>query len=202
MSKKTNLINIFKEYNTKHENILSRINEIKTSTDFTPTGAEKTVNEIISKFESTATQYHDKAVSLIDEGLKGLYDKWKAGSSGKLSDSNYQIGLANTIKMIEVGAITEVEDFKNIIEVYKDDFNAVATIRNLLKSDNPKYIELSMLIPKDNREYNKKILNDLRNNVDVNINPHTISNYTSMALDGMIQFVNDRLGENLELISW
>ncbi|MDB2160469.1 hypothetical protein PMX22_11695 [Clostridium butyricum] len=203
MSKKTDLINIFRTYNSKYEDILKKINGIKTNIDITPIGAQKQINEIISKFETIATQYHDKAVSIIDDGVKALENKWKANSTGKLLDSNYQIGLANTIKMLEAGAITDKNDFKNIVDVYKDDYNALAIIRNLLKSDDPKYIEISILIPKDNRDYNKKILNDLRNNVDAHINPYTINNeLSSMALRGMIQFVTDRLNNNLEIIPW
>ena len=202
MSRKTDLINTFNTYNTKHEDILKKINEIKTNIEITPVGAEKRVNDLTSKFEATATQYHDKAISLIDGGVKDLEDKWKANSAGRLSDSNYQIGLANTIKMIEAGAITDTEDFQNIIDVYKDDYNALAMIRNLLKSDDPKYIALVMLIPKDNREYNKKLLNDLRNNVDININPYTIKNQVSMSLQSMAQFVNDRLNDDLEVMPW
>ena len=72
--------------------------------------------------------------------------------------------------MIETGAISDKEDFKNIIEVYKDDYNALATIKNLLGTDKDK-LELHTLIPKDNRQYNKKALNDLRNNIENNINP-------------------------------
>jgi hypothetical protein len=202
MSKKTELINIFNNYNTKHDEILNKVNEINTNIDITPVGAEKRINELTSKFESTATQYHDKAISLIDDGLKGLEDKWRTNSAGRLSDSNYQIGLANAMKMIETGAITDSEDFKNIISVYKDDYNALATIRKLIKSDDPNYIELLGLIPKDNRANNKKLLNDLRNNVNAFINPYTIKSEVSMSLESMAQFVKDRLNDNLELIPW
>ena len=202
MSKKTELINVFKTYNNKNVDILEKIAAINNSNDFTPAGAEKKINDITSNFESVATQYHDKAISIIDGGLKALEDKWRANSAGRLSDSNYQIGLANTIKMIEAGAITDQEDFKNIIDVYKDDYNALATIRNILKSDDIKYIELAMLIPKDNRENNKRLLNQLRNNIDININPHIIKNNVSMSLESMARFVTDRLGDNLELIPW
>lgn len=104
--------------------------------------------------------------------------------------------------MIESGAITDQDDFQNIIDVYKDDYNALAMIRNLLKSDDPKYIALAMLVPKDNRSYNKKLLNDLRNNVDAHINPYTINSQTSMSLQDMAQFVNTRLNDNLEVIPW
>lgn len=41
MSRKTDLINTFNAYNTKHEDILNKINEIKTNIEISPVGAEK-----------------------------------------------------------------------------------------------------------------------------------------------------------------
>jgi len=103
--------------------------------------------------------------------------------------------------MIEAGAITNREDFKNIIEVYKDDYNALATIKNLLGTGNDK-LELYTLIPKDNREYNKKALNNLRNNIESYINPYTIKDSLTMNLESMIDFINTRLKDDLSIIPW
>ena len=101
--------------------------------------------------------------------------------------------------MIEAGAITNQEDFKNIINTYKDDYNALATIENLLGLDHP---ELAVLIPKDNREYNKKALNDLRNNIERYISPFSIRDSLTMNLDGMINFIKTRLKDDLTIIPW
>lgn len=103
--------------------------------------------------------------------------------------------------MIETGAISDKEDFKNIIEVYKDDYNALATIKNLLGTDKDK-LELHTLIPKDNRQYNKKALNDLRNNIENNINLFNTKDSLTMALVGMIHFINVRLKDDLSIIPW
>jgi len=103
--------------------------------------------------------------------------------------------------MIETGAITNKEDFKNIIEVYKEDYNALATIRNLLGTDSNK-IELLTLIPNDNREYNKKTLSDLRNNIEIYINTFNIKDSLTMSLDSMIQFIDTRLKDDFTIIPW
>ena len=162
-------------------------------------GREKRINELAGPFEAVAQNSYDRAIRILDHGIEALEKNWRDNSTGKLTDSSYQIGLANTIKMIEAGAITNKEDFKNIINTYKDDYNALATIKNLLGSGHP---ELAVLIPKDNREYNKKALNNLRNNIESYINPYTIKDSLTMNLQGMIDFINTRLKDDLSIIPW
>ena len=201
MSKKRELLNVIEEYKGKQESFASKVNEILKNGDLTQEGAEKRINELAGPFEVVAQNAHDKAIQILDDGIAALEKKWRDNSTGKLTDSNYQIGLANTIKMIETGAITNREDFKNIIEVYKDDYNALATIRKLLGTDMDK-LDLYTLIPEDNREYNKKALNDLRNNIENNISPSNIRNSLTMGLEGMIVFINTRLKDDLSIIPW
>lgn len=138
-------------------------------------------------------------MNLINGSIEDLQNKWKANSTGRLSDTGYQVGLANTISMIEKGVITDSEDFKNIIEVYKDDYNALATIRTLIDSER---IDLLTLIPKDNREYIKKSLNNLKNNIDNYISQYQIQNDMNLIFSGMIDFIENRLRDDLSIISW
>lgn len=201
MSKKSELVNVIESYREKQEVFKNKITEISETKELTPIGKEKRINELAAQFESVAQNAHDKAIQILDSGIEALEKKWRDNSTGKLKDSNYQIGLANTIKMIETGAISDKEDFKNIIEVYKDDYNALATIKNLLGTDKDK-LELHTLIPKDNRQYNKKALNDLRNNIENNINPFNTKDSLTMALVGMIHFINVRLKDDLSIIPW
>lgn len=201
MSKKSELLNVIEGYRGKQEVFKNKITEISETKELTPIGKEKRINELATQFESVAQNAHDKAIQILDSGVEALEKKWRDNSTGKLKDSNYQIGLANTIKMIETGAIIDKEDFKNIIEVYKDDYNALATIKNLLGTDKDK-LELHTLIPKDNRQYNKKALNDLRNNIENNINLFNTKDSLTMALVGMIHFINVRLKDDLSIIPW
>lgn len=198
MSRKSELINVIKGYKEKHEQFKSKVDGLQGSTELTPEGIRKRVNEMAASFEVIAQSSHDKALEILDKGMEELESKWRKNSVGKLSDLNYQIGLANTIKMIETGAITDKEDFKNIIEVYKDDYNALATIGKLVASN----IELSAELPKDNRQYNKKVLNDLRSNIEKYINPSNILNSMTMVLESLIQFIQDRLRDDFTVIPW
>lgn len=213
MSKKGELLNLLETYKGKYEEVQNKINTISENKDgtYSQEGISRTVEDMTNKFSPVASQYHDKAISIINDGVKILEDKWRANSTGKLMDSGYQIGLMNVIKMIETGSISNREDFQNIIDVYKNDYNAIATIKNVMKESSIN-LEILALIPIDNREYNKKLINDLRNNIDININSNTLkssdlylslydtSSSVSLSLSSMSEFIRNRLGENLELI--
>lgn len=197
MSKKSELINIIKAYMENQGQLYNKIIEINKTQELTDVGKEQRIKSLETSFQGVAQNAHDKAIGMLDSGIKTLEDKWKANTAGKLLDSNYQIGLANTIKMIETGAITDKEDFKNIIDVYKDDYNALATIRNLCTN-----LELAVLIHKDNRDYNRKLLNDLRNNIENSINPFIVKDSVSLSLESMIQFIDTRFKDDFTVIPW
>lgn len=213
MSKKTELLNVIENYKKSQEGFENKVNELNENTDLSQEGRDKRVNELGKEFYPVAQRAYDNAIKVLDNGIEALEQKWRNNTTGKLTDSNYQIGLANAIKMIETGSITNKEDFKNIINVYKDDYNALATISNLIGPDSDK-VGLLVLIPKDTREYNRKLLNDLRNNIERYINPiNTMNSFDikdeligqnslTMALDSMVQFINTRLKEDFTIIPW
>jgi hypothetical protein len=73
--------------------------------------------------------------------------------------------------MLEMGAVTEKEDVQNIIDTYMGDYSALSLIKSVLaKSENATLKDCTLLIPVDNREYNRRLLGQLRDNVDQNIN--------------------------------
>lgn len=199
MSKKSELLNVIEGYKRQQELFKSKVTEIESRQYLMQEGKEIEIKKIATPFTEVAQNAKNRALEILNSGIEALEKKWRDNSTGRLTDSNYQIGLANTIKMIEAGAITNQEDFKNIINTYKDDYNALATIENLLGLDHP---ELAVLIPKDNREYNKKALNDLRNNIERYISPFSIRDSLTMNLDGMINFIKTRLKDDLTIIPW
>ena len=75
----------------------------------------------------------------------------------------------------------------------------MATIRTLINSER---VDLLTLIPKDNREYIKKSLNNLKNNIDNYISQYQIENDMSLIFNGMIDFIENRLRDDLSIISW
>jgi len=87
----------------------------------------------------------------------------------------------------------------------------LTTIKNILpKSEQA--MDFVGLIPVDNREKNKQILGQVRNNVDQYINAYRIENAMNssdafqgassivFALDGAIEFANTNLSDDLSLI--
>ena len=205
MSKKTELINLFKEFKNRYETVQAQVAEIQRNVAYTEIGREQAVKQLLDSFAPTVQLYHDKAIAAIDQGLEGLAERWKKSSTGKLFDAGYQAGLANVVKMLEMGAVTEKEDVQNIIDTYTGDHSALALIKTVLvKSENIALKDYDLLIPADNREYNRRLLGQLRDNVDQSMNIYTFNQGligVPMSIDGMIQFVTDRLGDNLELIA-
>lgn len=215
MSRKTELVKIFVEYKGRYEVIQSQVSEIQKSVTYTEEGKQQAIQQIVDSFAPTVQLYHDKAVELINGGLDALAEEWKKSSVGKLLDGGYQAGLANVIKMLELGAIHEKDDIKNIIETYTGDFNALAVIKNmLLQSKDEILVECAAMIPEDNREKNKNLLHQLRGNVDNYINISAVQglikscdpfnlgvNSVCLGIDGLIQFITDRLGNGLELLN-
>lgn len=205
MSKKTELINLFKEFKNRYETVQAQVAEIQRNVAYTEIGREQAVKQLLNSFAPTVQLYHDKAIAAIDQGLEGLAEKWKKGNTGKLFDAGYQAGLANVVKMLEMGAVTEKEDVQNIIDTYTGDYSALALIKTVLaKSENIALKDCALLIPADNREYNRRLLGQLRDNVDQTMNIYTFNQglaSVSMSMDSFVQFVTDRLGDNLELIA-
>ena len=181
----------------------AQVEEIRKNVAYTEIGREQAVKQLLDSFAPTVQLYRDKSITAIDQGLEGLAERWKKGSTGKLFDAGYQAGLTNVVKMLEMGAVTEKEDVQNIIDTYTGDYSALALIKTVLtKSENIALKDCALLIPVDNREYNRRLLGQLRDNVDQSMNIYTFNQGMAlMSIEGMIQFVTDRLGDNLELIA-
>ena len=165
MSKKAELIKVFKEYKTRYEKVQAQKLEIDKSTLYTPEGRQDAISKLLEDFAPTVQLYHDKAAEIIDTGLVALAEKWKNSSAGKLMDGGYQAGLSNVIKMLELGAVQEKVDLQNIIDTYVGDFNALSVIKKVIKNSGNKVLQ-DVVIPEDNREKNKQLLAQLKGNVD------------------------------------
>ena len=201
MSKRSELLNIIEGYKRQQEEFKSKVTKIENTMYLTEEGKANEIEKIAIPFGEVAQNYQDRALETLDSGIEALEKKWRDNSAGRLLDSNYQIGLTNAMKMIEAGAITNQEDFQNIINVYKDDYNALAMLRSL-SSKCEKIYGFSVLIPKDNRGYNKKSLNNLRNNIEIHMSPYRIKESLSTGLESNITFIKTRLKDDLTIIPW
>lgn len=214
MSKKNELINILSGYKAKYEEVQGQVSAINQNNLYTEQGKEEAVNNLVSGFSGTAQQFHDKAASIIDSALENITGKKSTASANKLTDAGYQMGLSNIIKMLELDVIQTREDMAGIIDIYKDDVNALAIISSLLKKSSHG-IEFFDLIPVDNREYSSKLLNQLKENIDKYMNAETLQGSTKawngfnqnnsagvlLSLDSMLEFITNRLNDNLEVVA-
>lgn len=156
---------------------------------------------------------HDRMIETVARGLERLEEKWAAATVGKLTDAGYQSGLANVVKMLELEALTDPKDVDNLIAAYQEDYNAMAVIKRILLNCQNEELRASALkIPKDRREETRERLAKLQERIRECVNIHAVeegakgqlSGFTSLSfsLDGLIAFVRDRLGEELEVQDW
>lgn len=214
MSKKTELIKVFKDYKGEYESVQTQKVEIEGNIAYTEEGREMARQQLFEKFVPTVQAYHDRAVDIIEKGLEGLTETWRNNSVGRLTDNGYQAGLANVIKMLELGAIQEKDDLQNIVDAYAGDYNALAVIKRIVTKVGIKNMpEILSAFPEDTRDRNKQLLNQLKNNVDRYICVDTLKDSSkswntfnqgvmsvSASMDSMAEFVETKLGDNLELL--
>ena len=214
MNRKEELIKLLGDYKTEYQNLQAKIFEVNKNTEYTQEGRDKIIVGLQSDFASTVTTYHDRGVELIDQGMETLAESWRKGTVGKLLDSDYQAGLSNVIKMLELKAVQKKDDLQNIIDTYASDYNAISVIETILKnSNNEVWSKGELDIPADNRDKTKTLLMQLRNNIDRYISSNSLNASSkswnafnqnaidvSSSMDSMAQFVRDKLGDNLELL--
>lgn len=213
MSRKTELINVFHEIKSHWENTEKKIKEINEDYTYSEEYKKEWTEDALKKLLPVVQAYHDRALDIINSAMNELSNKWRRNGIGRLSDGGYQAGLSNVIKMLEMGAIVERTDVEDIIAMYSEDSNAMAAIRQILVNcDNRILRDCILLIPEDHREKNKELLERLKGNVDQYINVNLVCtildswkfNYglsgVLLSIDGMEQFVKDRLDNNLELL--
>ncbi|MCH5300953.1 MAG: hypothetical protein J1E56_06505 [Ruminococcus sp.] len=207
MSKKTEILNIISSYQKSYNEALNTIKTICSSSEYTEEGKEQKISETLNTLHSLCTACHDTVISLIDTATENMKTEWRNKSTGRLNDTDYQLGLSNTLKMLEMNAIYSEDDIKNIVDTYKDDYNAMSAIRSLVNKNTNGFENANIiaLIPNDNREKNISLLNQLKSNVDKYISSSAFPNsfgtetMTALGIEGMSAFVSERLSDDLQL---
>lgn len=109
--------------------------------------------------------------------------------------------------------MTDQKDVAHLIAAYQGDFNAMEVFRRILLNCQNEELRASVLkIPKDRREETRGLLARLQERIEEYVNIHAVeegvkgqlSGFTSVSLsvEGLIVFVRDRLGEDLEVQDW
>ena len=213
MSRKTELIEELQKFKNAYEVLEKNIRDKRESGNYTDLGMEQETARVLDSISGTVQRTHDRLTALVSGGLEALEKMWKASTMGHLMDAGYQGGLSAAVRMMELGAVTDQTDVKNLIEAYQGDYNAMAVLKKvLMNSQNEQLRSYAMEIPKDYRGDTRRLLGLLRENIDEHVNIYAVTEamkgqnqgFTSMsfALDGMISFVRDRLGDDLQVHEW
>lgn len=209
MSKKTELIKVLEDFNKIYEKTMHDMEEVLVSDNLTEVGKEQKLQQLTNMVAPMITGLHDKAVTIIETSIQALEEKWKKNAAGKITDVEYQVGLTNVVKMIEMGAISSESDVQNLVKEFSGNFNALEMIKKTL--DNSSDMDVRMLahnIPEDHRQRNRELLKQLQGHVDENIRVAAVDNgmkrwdgfnSPNLSIDGMLNFVTDKLTDELEL---
>lgn len=213
MSRKTELLNQLQTFKTAYETLEENVREKRESGLYSGIGLEQETNRLLSNISASVQNMHDRMIETVTRGWERLEEKWAAATVGKLTDAGYQSGLANVIKMLELGALTDQKDIDNLIAAYQGDYNAMAVFERILSNCQNEELRANALkIPKDRREETRTCLAKLQERIEECVNIRAVeesakgqlSGFTSLSfsLDGLITFVRDRLGEELEVQDW
>lgn len=213
MSKKCELIQELQNFKNAYEILEKNVKSKKENGIYTEIGLENEINGLLSSVEGSIQSTHDKLLTIVDKGLEALENKWRGATVSRLADGGYQAGLTNVIKMLEMEAITDQNDIRNIIAIYAGDYNALAMLKKtLLNSENEVMQSYAFEISKDYRNDTRRLLEKVRSNIDKSINIYAVAESVkgqnegfsslSFTLEGMISFVKDRLKDDLEVQEW
>lgn len=211
---KKTIVDALQGFKKEYQGAQTKVTAINADPAYTPEGKEQKFAQVNADLDAKAKKYRDAAINAVDAGIQGLKQKWGSGLAQCITDAGYQIGLANTLEAIKSGSITRPEDAQAIIEVYKGNQVALSSLRNaFLKSGREADKDFAALIPADNRDRNIQLLEQLKKNISRYIvadvrsgkgkawggfNQSNIDVVASM--DGMSEFVNTSLNDDLSLI--
>ena len=206
MSRKKELIKVLDTYQNKYFETEKKIQEVQKNTTIVEEYKQQEIQKISAAFAETTRTAHETATRLLEEGRKALESKWTKNTIGKLTDSDYQIGVNSLLSRIRAGVITQPQEIKNIVEMYRDDIDTLQCIGYELGC-NPATRDLKVFIPEDHRKRNRELLDQVKSNIDKYISVTKMQNTrrwntfntTPMNLQGIITFLDEKLDDNFEL---
>ena len=91
MSKKSELLNVIEGYKRQQELFKSKVTEIESRQYLMQEGKEIEIKKIATPFTEVAQNAQNRALEILNSGIEALEKKWRDNSTGRLTDSNYQI---------------------------------------------------------------------------------------------------------------
>ena len=198
---KQKLLAVFDRMKALIDAFQDAVKKIQTNTDLTQEARDRKIRELTEANAATVQELHEEAVKILEAALAALQAKWKAGSAGRLTDAAYQAGLANALKMIEVGAV-DVVGFPDLISVYAEDANVLQAIRRIIEKNYPEEERRRFLalVPVDTRAQTLKRLEQVRRDIDNYLNIAALNSH-NFALRWALsdKYVYDGLKDDLSV---
>lgn len=170
MSKKSDLKALIQKYKAAGDQMSKRISEIKKSNNFTFEYKNQLVQEEKQKLAVLGQQTKEKALQIVKEGMTSISKTARPNAQ----DPNYQLGLSNALKLLELGANNmNKDDIKTLLEPFAGDHIATAAFRGALTNSGMKPMETIGLLPVDERGNSIKKLQGVENIINDYINPNT-----------------------------
>lgn len=199
MTKKEQLMQIFADMKEIVTNFQTEVQKIRNNSNYSTAYKDKKIADLRDEWAAPrVNELRNKAVELIVAAKRDLETKWTAGTAGKLSDAGYQTGLANVLQMLRLNAIPAA-GLPAVIEVYKDDANAINAIRAIVDGyEEHRKKEFLPLIPHDPRTATGKILDQVVVEIDTMLNMNQLySDNFAMGFGLRKKYIYDALNDDL-----
>lgn len=128
MSFKSELQTLVRNHQNSLSEAIEKIETSKNSGDYTPQGLYAQVELINLEFQTQVERNRERGLLIVSNAEESFRKNNQENVVSHLHDPGYQAGLANVLKLIEKGALTE-GDFKNVVEAYKSDSLSLKSIR-------------------------------------------------------------------------
>ena len=199
MTRKEELMQIFEDMKEIVTNFQTEIQKIRNNSNYSTAYKEKKINELRDDWAAPKVQeLRNRAIDLITSAQTALEQKWTAGTAGRLDDAGYQTGLANVLQMLNLNAIPAA-GLPAVIEVYKDDANALNAIRAIVDGyEEHRKMEYLKLIPHDPRTATKQILDQVIREIDTMLNMNQLYTHNfAMGFGLRKKYIYDSLNDDL-----
>lgn len=173
MSYKSELQSVIKMYKRNLEGTIQQINQARDSGSYTPQGLSSFVESINETFSSTADQNRESALKIIRKAEDAFKSENQRIVVGNLNDGGFQMGLLNAVNALKHNEVSE-EDFKCIVEAFKEDSFAINRIKEALKESKNGAAYAGML--PYTYEDQIKLFGKLKTNTVKYIRPVTVGN--------------------------
>lgn len=199
MTKKEELLKVFQDVKDVVNVFQQEVEKIKNNSILSESGRDQKIKELQDEWLKPRIQeYHDQAVKVIESARAAAEKSWTDGGAGKLTDAGYQTGLANVLQMLSLKAIPAA-GFSDVIEVYKDDLNALNAIRAIVDGYE-EHLKVQYLpsIPHDTRVNSRKAWKQLIPEIDSMINMELLNSHNAgMGFEVRKKYLFDELGDDL-----